>query len=136
MMTTVNATVENSMKKLDEVYNSNNEFEKIAINEKMTTIQQLIQIDYLSGKDFADINTVKTFLKEQFLNDYEIVDFGDISFNSSTQKLEGSITIVYNNNMYLLNFTNMTVDIKKEQTNNNNSESVINALNAQSNRNF
>ena len=136
MMTTVNATVENSMKKLDEVYNSNNEFEKIAINEKMTTIQQLIQIDYLSGKDFADINTVKTFLKEQFLNDYEIVDFGDISFNSSTQKLEGSITIVYNNNMYLLNFTNMTVDIKKDQTNNNNAESVINALNAQSNRNF
>lgn len=108
----INETVNQSIQKYDTINNSNNDIEETTINEKMMLIQQLIQIDYLSGTDFTDVNTVRTLIEEQFSSEYEIVDWGDISFNNSTQKLEGIMTIVYKNSTYLLDFTNMTINIK------------------------
>ena len=83
------------------------------IVEILQLIQADVQIDSMAGDDFTNINDIKTLVEEQFPDEYEVTDWGDISFNITTSKLEGTITVKTEGKLYSADFTNCTVEEKK-----------------------
>lgn len=107
----INETVNQLMPMFETAENANDEIEKQTINEIMMLTQQSLQIDYLSGTDLTDVNNVRELIEEQFSYvEYEIVDWGNVSFNTTTQELEGTITIKSEDKSYLVDFTNERVE--------------------------
>lgn len=80
-----------------------------AIKETMYLAQVSAEMDLASGKDLSNIENLKESIEYVFSNDYTVTNWENVSFNSTTRKIEGSIIVTKNSKSYLVDFTNETV---------------------------
>lgn len=117
-----NQTIKTARNMFEQSYNARQQMDIRNIKEAIMLTQLTVQTDSLSGKDFTNIDDVKVAVEAGFSGQdkivagikttpkYEIMNWGNINFNKTTRKLEGTITIKSGNRMYLVDFTNQNVE--------------------------
>lgn len=114
----INETVNSSLKTIDNANNVQNEIELANIEDNIMLMQTMALIEYSTNSNL-ELNDIKSLVEENLLDGYEVTDWVNVSFDSTQQKLIGTIKITNGSNSYSLDFTNMIAEeIEEEITNN------------------
>lgn len=134
----MNESVKQSLELFENANNAHNKTELQAIKEIIMTIQVEAMSKYFNPSYHSefDDDDIKVIIEENLPDEYNVTDWENVSFDTTQPKIIGTIKITNGKDSYLLDFTNTKVERIEEETNNNNSEGVINTLNAQANRAF